>query len=418
MKRFKLQIVVLILSAMIIISGCSKKENNSVEIKEDQPRNEVVSLTVWGAADDEELLTEMIQSFQAAYSEQASFNITIAAVHEGDCKDKIFEDIGNAPDVFAFADDQLMELAAAGVIERIEADEQIKNNNLEGAVDAASINGSVYAYPMTADNGYFMYYNKKYLTEEDVMTLDQMLSVAESLNKKVTMDWREGWYLYSFFGNTGLSMGLNEDGITNHCDWNSTKGAIKGVDIGEAMLAIANNAGFQNTGDDGLIQGAIDDSVIAGVSGVWSVKALKEAWGENLAAAKLPTYTCAGEQVQMASYAGYKMIGVNSYSKQKEWASKLAEWITNEENQKLRFAMRGQGPSNSNAANSEEVKESPAIQALLAQSEFSSLQRVGSSYWAPVAEFAESINEGKATSRNMQSLLDTMVKKITAKIAD
>lgn len=418
MKRFKLQIVVLILSAMIIISGCSKKENNSVEIKEDQPRNEVISLTVWGAADDEELLTEMIQSFQAAYSEQASFNITIAAVHEGDCKDKIFEDIGNAPDVFAFADDQLMELAAAGVIERIEADEQIKNNNLEGAVDAASINGSVYAYPMTADNGYFMYYNKKYLTEEDVMTLDQMLLVAESLNKKVTMDWREGWYLYSFFGNTGLSMGLNEDGITNHCDWNSTKGAIKGVDIGEAMLAIANNAGFQNTGDDGLIQGAIDDSVIAGVSGVWSVKALKEAWGENLAAAKLPTYTCAGEQVQMASYAGYKMIGVNSYSKQKEWASKLAEWITNEENQKLRFAVRGQGPSNSNAANSEEVKESPAIQALLAQSEFSSLQRVGSSYWAPVAEFAESINEGKATSRNMQSLLDTMVKKITAKIAD
>lgn len=323
-----------------------------------------------------------------------------------------------APDVFAFADDQLMELAAAGVIERIEADEQIKNSNLEGAVDAASINGSVYAYPMTADNGYFMYYNKKYLTEEDVMTLDQMLSVAESLNKKVTMDWREGWYLYSFFGNTGLSMGLNEDGITNHCDWNSTKGDIKGVDIGEAMLAIANNAGFQNTGDDGLIQGAIDDSVIAGVSGVWSVKSLKEAWGENLAAVKLPTYTCAGEQVQMASYAGYKMIGVNAYSKQKEWASKLAEWITNEENQKLRFAMRGQGPSNTNAANSEEVKESPAIQALLAQSEFSSLQRVGSSYWAPVAEFAESINEGKATSRNMQSLLDTMVKKITAKIAD
>ena len=418
MKRFKSQIVVLILSAMIIISGCSKKENNSVEIKENQPRNEVISLTVWGAADDEELLTEMIQSFQAAYSEQASFNITIDTVHEGDCKDKIFEDIGSAPDVFAFADDQLMELAAAGVIERIEADEQIKNSNLEGAVDAASINGSVYAYPMTADNGYFMYYNKKYLTEEDVMTLDQMLSVAESLNKKVTMDWREGWYLYSFFGNTGLSMGLNEDGITNHCDWNSTKGDIKGVDIGEAMLAIANNAGFQNTGDDGLIQGAIDDSVIAGVSGVWSVKSLKEAWGENLAAVKLPTYTCAGEQVQMASYAGYKMIGVNAYSKQKEWASKLAEWITNEENQKLRFAMRGQGPSNTNAANSEEVKESPAIQALLAQSEFSSLQRVGSSYWAPVAEFAESINEGKATSRNMQSLLDTMVKKITAKIAD
>ena len=33
--------------------------------------------------------------------------------------------------------------------------------------------------------------------------------------------------MYAFFGNTGLEVGLNEDGITNYCTWNSTDGSIR-----------------------------------------------------------------------------------------------------------------------------------------------------------------------------------------------
>ena len=40
-----------------------------------------------------------------------------------------------------------------------------------------------------------------------------------------------------------------------------------------------------------------------------------------------------------------KLIGVNAYSQHPEWAAKLAEWITSESNQRLRFQMRGQGPN-------------------------------------------------------------------------
>ena len=32
---------------------------------------------------------------------------------------------------------------------------------------------------------------------------------------------------------------------------------------------------------------------------------LEEIWGDDLGAVKLPTYTCAGQQVQMSSYAGF-----------------------------------------------------------------------------------------------------------------
>ena len=411
----KIRIITGAFLLVTMLSGCGQSTN--IDTKNHEPQIETVQLTVWGGENDQELLAEMVESFKSAYADEAIFDITIEPENEDTCKERILSDVNAAPDLFTFADDQLIEFAAAGVIEAIEEPGQIKEDNSEGAVEAASINGQMYAYPMTADNGYFMFYNKKYLSEDDVKSLDQMLAVASSLNKKVTMDWAP-WYMYAFFGNTGLQLALNSDGITNYCDWNSTSGDIKGVDVGNAMLTISQNPGFMNTGDDGLIAGAKEGSVIAGVSGVWSTNALQEAWGTDFAAAKLPTYTCAGQQVQLSSYAGYKMIGVNSYSEEKEWAAKLAQWLTNEENQTLRFIRRGLGPSNNVVANTQEVKQSPSIQALLEQSQYASLQRVGAKYWDPATEFSKAILEGRATASNMQSLMNTMVEEITMKVTD
>lgn len=116
----------------------------------------------------------------------------------------------------------------------------------------------------------------------------------------------------------------------------------------------------------------------------------------------------------MASFSGYKLIGVNAYSKEREWAAKLAEWITNEENQKLRFRLRGQGPSNINAAASGEVRNSPAIAALLDQSEYSCLQRIGGNFWDPVTAFTTEILAGNPSGKSLQELLDDMVTGITA----
>ena len=38
---------------------------------------------------------------------------------------------------------------------------------------------------MTADNGYFLYYDKSYFTEDDVKTMDRILEVAEAAGKRV-----------------------------------------------------------------------------------------------------------------------------------------------------------------------------------------------------------------------------------------
>ena len=222
------------------------------------------------------------------------------------------------------------------------------------------------------------------------------------------MDWSSAWYVYAFFGNTGLEVGLNQDGLTNYCTWNSSDGPIRGVDVAQAMLDIAASPAFSDRPDVEFLDGVRDGTVIAGISGVWNAVAVEEVWGGDMGAAKLPTYTCAGRQVQMASFSGCKLVGVNAYSEHPDWADRLAQWIASEENQRLRFEMRGQGPANASAASSSQVQSSPAIAALLEQSNYSQLQRVGGKFWDPVAEFSASMSQGNPSGASLQVQLDRM----------
>ena len=198
------------------------------------------------------------------------------------------------------------------------------------------------AYPLTADNGYFLFYDSKYLNEEDVQTLDGILAVCEQEGKKFFMEIDSGWYMYSFFGNTDMKIGINDDGISTFCNWNAKYTKIKGVDVAQSLVDLGKNPAFVNAPNDDFAIGAADGTFIAGISGTWDEVQIKDAWGDGYAATKLPTYTVAGQQLQMSSYAGYKLVGVNSYSPNSAWANKFADWMTNEQNQSLRFSMRGQ----------------------------------------------------------------------------
>lgn len=294
MKKRLLSVILLCTMLTGMLAGCqgqSSTERNSDSAQTDSK----VELTVWGAQEDGELLAELVESFKKEYGTQADFDIKIAYQSESQCKDYLFGDIENGPDVFAFADDQLRVMVAAGVLAPVSNAEAVKSANIDAANEAASVNGKLYAYPMTADNGYFLYYNKEYISDEDAKTMDTLLQAAAQAGKKVTMEWTSGWYLYSFFGGTGLKMGLNEDGVSNYCDWNSTDNSIKGTDVAEALLAIAANPGFSSRTDTEFVSGVQDGSIAAGVSGVWNANIVEQAWGSNYGAVKLPTYTCAGQ---------------------------------------------------------------------------------------------------------------------------
>lgn len=402
-----------------LLTGCGSNTTNNaangdaVDATNSGTKTGPIKLRVWAEEDNFPMLEKMIDSFKKQYSSE-TFEITLEVQGDGTLRDTALGDVHNMADVFHFPDDQLNSLAVGGVLSEIPDSDAIKSGNTAASVEAASINGKLYAYPMTADNGYFLYYNKKYLSEEDVKTMDGILAVAEKHGKKLTMELNSGWYLYSFFGNTGLNFGMNEDGVTNYCNWNTTEGAVTGLHVATAINDIINHPGFRVDVDGNFLPDAKSDVVIAAISGVWNAVGVKETWGEDYGAVKLPTYTCNGKQIQMASFTGYKMVGANSYSENVEWAHKLAAWITNEENQTLRFVERNQGPSNTKAAASDEVMKVPAIQAIIAQSEYGVLQRVGNSYWGPCTTFIDTLVAGNPEGKPLQELLDNLVADITA----
>ena len=425
------KILAVLLCAIMVgsLTGCQKSpadnaadnsdaaEATELEATDETPDSGVVELTVWAEEDNFEMLNVMIESFKQEYAGQAEFNITLGVQADGEVRNVMLRNVHEGADVFHFPDDQLNSLVTGGVLSAVPNADEVKAANVPDAVAAASLNDVLYGYPMTADNGYFLYYDKNYLTEDDVQTMDGLLAALGAAGKTMTMDLTSGWYMYSFFGNTGLDMGMNDDGVTNHCNWNTTEGSVTGMHVGEAIVNIISNPAFKVAGDADFIAGAQDGSVAAGISGVWNAIAVKEAWGDNYGAVKLPTYTCNGNQIQMSSFTGYKMIGVNSYSDHVEWAHKLADWLTNEENQTLRFTMRNQGPANIKASSSDEVAKVPAIAAVIDQSQYGVLQRVGNSYWDSCTNFINVLVEKKPSGADLQEALDNLNAGITASVA-
>ena len=398
------KILSLVLALCMVLSLCS------CALAED------VTLTVWvGDNQDIEWINGVIDNFKAAYPDN-NYTINVGVQNEGDCSKTVLNDPTAAADVFTFADDQFNSLLNGGALQQVldGADDIIANNTPESIAAATGNDGNLYAYPATADNGYFMFYNKEYFTEDDVKSFNTMLDKAAAAGKYVGFPMSNAWYFYSWFKGAGLDMHVNEDGVTNSCNWNATDTPITGVQVVEALLAITSNPGFKEADSDPFVAGVKDGSIIAGVSGTWNANVAAKAWGDNYAATKLPTYTVAGQEVQMASFSGFKLVGVNPYSENLGAAMDFAAFMTNEESQVSRFAMRRQGPSNTKALASEVVQAEPAIAAIVAQAPYADVQRVGSKFWDTAAALGKIIVNGNPDGTDLQTLLDNCVAGITA----
>jgi len=404
MKKAMKVLALLMTIAMVVgLAACNgAEEETTTAVKEK------VSLKVWGAQDDQALIQELVDGFKAANPDK-DYTITLGVVGEDQAKTKFLEDPSASADVFSFPNDQIRDFVNAGALYEITKNiDAIKAANMEGSIDAATLNGKLYAYPMTADNGYFLYYDKSVISEEQVKTLDGILEAASAAGKKVFMDVSNGWYIASFFLGAGCKLGIGADGKQT-CDFNNATG----VKVGEAIKAFTANSAFI-TGDDPVLTGGMGTTICAGVSGTWNADAIKAKLGENYAATKLPTFTVGGVQTQMGSFGGYKLVGVNKGTKYPLDAMALAEWLTNEASQATRFAKRALGPSNLTVAASEEVKANIALGALAAQGEFATSQKdVLGTYWNPAQAFGEEM-EAKNYTKTIQQQLDDMVKQITA----
>lgn len=422
-KKTMAAVLTVVLAAGLTACGSSEAASSG-------SADEVVSIRVWGAEEDQTLLSELISGFEAEYPD-VNFDIQLGVESESTAKDTILTDVEAAADVFAFASDQIYDLVNAGALAKLDdyeeayvkyagkTSEDIKSANSESSVEAATVDDTFYAFPMAGDNSYFLFYDSSVISEEQAQSWDTMLEAAQAAGKKVGMTLSSGWYNAAFFYGAGFTTDLNAD-QTTAIDWNGTSPeGYTGVQVVQSILDITAHPAFMSIADGDSSNQIASGALCAVISGTWDAGAAQTAFGDGYAATKLPTYTLDGEQVPMVSAFGYKFIGVNDYSEYIGWAALLAEYLTNEESQITRFEARQIGPTNLNAVATDEVQSNYAIAAVIAQSEFGVIQKVGGKYWDPAATFGEMLAQGslkKDDEAGIQASLDALVQGVTAPI--
>ena len=430
----KKKLVSVLLSAAMVatlLAGCGGGSDDSSDNTEGAGSGEkqTVSLRMWGAEEDQDFLKQMADSFAEEYADAADITVEVGVESESTAKDTVLTDVEAAADVYSFASDQLPDLVNAGALQSIDDMDEalqayagkgvadVKEANTADSVEACTYNDTLYAFPRTADNGYFLFYDSSVLSEDDVATWDSLLAAADAAGKKVGMTLASGWYNASFFYSAGFTTGLNDDGSTS-MDWNG-EADYSGVEVAQAMLNIAGSPAFMAVADGDISNQLASGQLCAAVSGTWDAAAAQEAFGDGYAATKLPTFTIAGDQLQQKSVSGYKLVGVNAHSENAGWAALLADWITNENAQQQRFDERQIGPSNNVVLESDAVQSNVALAALAAQNEFGVVQFAGQNYWDPAATFGEIVAKGELDvndTAGIQAALDTLVEGATAPI--
>lgn len=413
----------------VMMAGCSSNNSSSTvdgsavdssaassNGGESAGSGENVNLTVWGPQEDQELLKQMCDAFAAANPDK-TYTFTYGVVSEADAQKEVIKDISAAADVFAFASDQTATLVNAGALYRVTKNkDEIVAENSESSISAASIDGELYGYPYVSDT-YFMYYDKSKLSEDDVKSIEGILSKdIEGVTTNFAFNTDDGWYQSGFFFGAGCKL-FGEDGTDpTQCDFNNERGYM----VGEYLIDLVANPKYGANFDDSLVKaGFAEGTLAAAVSGTWNAGEIQASLGDNYAATKLPEFTLSnGETVQMGSMANFKIMGVNSETKNPLDAMALAEWLTNKDNQKTRFEVRSYAPTNVELANDTDTMNSNiAVGALAQQAQYATVQTSISqcqNYWTPAEAFGQEIIAGTCTKDNLQQKLDAYVESVLA----
>lgn len=359
-------------------------------------------IKVWVADAAVEFTKAQIDAFKAANAEYANMTVTVEPMGDDNAAAAMITDVESGADIYGFAQDQLSRLVAAGALEEVAPDNKplVTAENDAGSVAAATLGDVMYAYPLTSDNGYFLYYDKSVVTDPN--TLETIIADCEKAGKGFYMEINSGWYQTAFFFGAGctLTYDVNNEGslVACHCDYASENG-VKAL---KAMISVAKSPAFSNasSASNATNIGAI-------VDGAWDAKTVQEKLGDNYAAAKLPTV--AG--YQMGGFGGFKLLGVKPQTDDAKLAAcdALAYYLASGDVQAARYDALQWGPSNLEAQKLDAIQTNAALSALAAQlSHCVGQGQYPNEYWSLATALADSVIAGEYDNYTDEQLLEVL----------
>ena len=407
MKKF----LALMLSALMLaacLTACSGTgDGGATTPNGDAPQADLTgtyNITMWVSEIDgvAAKFQEQIDAFEAA-NPGIVINAQIEGVPEGDAGSKVVNDVATAPDIYCFAQDQLARLvqAAALAAPGKAAAENIIASNDAGSVAAATVAGTLYAYPMTSDNGYYMYYDKSIISESDAESLEKIIAACEANNVKFRYALENAWYTASFFFATGCHSNWTMDAEGNFNGVDDTFNSAAGIIAMKGMQKLAKSPCYDGNADIFTDAGVV-------ITGIWNAEAAATHFGANLGATDLPSFNVDGKDYHLGSFTGNKLMGVKPQTDPKRAAvlSKLAQYLTGEECQSQRFASFEWGPSNKVAQSSAAVQANVSLAALAKQGEHGIPQGQIHGSWWDIAKVLGADAKVAASDADLQNALN------------
>lgn len=325
-------------------------------------------LLVWESEGPE---GEFIQYAAKKFTEKYGVEVVYEPVTHTDAPGKLATDgpAGIGADVFAAPHDKTGELVASGLIQENDLfADRIRNEFMQGAVDAVSFQGVVYGYP-TGIETYALFYNKEYV-KEPPKTYQDIVEFAKEFNdlasNRFGFMWDVGnaYYSHSFVAGYGGYVfgkgGTDKDDIGLN-----SKEAVEGakflVSLKEILPLKSDDTNYQVM--DGMFK---EGKAAMIINGPWAVRGYQEA-GVDFGIAPLPLLPN-GEHP--ASFSGVRTMFVSAYTKYPNAAKLFADFITSEEMLLKRYEITKQIPPMKSLMNADIIKSDPYAAPFLEQAQF------------------------------------------------
>lgn len=325
----KLVLAALTLGALAF-TGCQKKESGA-----GGGAAEKVTLTVWESTNGPD---EFIRQAGEAFNRQnPHITIKFVNVELGDAVNQIALDgpAGVGPDIFAAPHDRLGELVTNGHVLPTARPETIKPQLLGACATAATYNGALYGYPVSAET-YALFYNKALIGENETpKTWEDMFAYMRNFNvsgkRPFVMDVGNAYYTILFTTKGGNRLFGPSGTDTQNTNLNSPA-SVEGMKFFQGMRQLLNvPASDLNTSvADGAFQSG---NAAMHISGPWNVMNFTNA-GLDIGIAPLPSLP--GENSPAASFSGTRVMFVSAYSDHPDEANAFGAFLITPEMQQLR----------------------------------------------------------------------------------
>ncbi|KQL50747.1 cyclodextrin-binding protein [Heyndrickxia shackletonii] len=420
MKKF-LALVFTLALMVGMLAACGPKDSSSGSAsdggKKAEDTKKPEKLLVWEDKKRGVALEPAIKSFEEKYGIKVEYK-ELGMADEMQKQLPLDGQAGTGPDVLTLPHDQLGALATQGLLAPIKVDQSVLDLYTESSIQAETYNGKLYGLPKATETPVFIY-NKKYMKKAPE-TFDELYTFAKDFTKGGKYGFLALWDNFYFanaimagnggyvFKNNGGTLDAKDIGLNNDGALTGAEYIGKWYKEGLFPKGIVGKSG--GSAKDGLMN---DGKVASEMDGPWAFQGLQNA-KIDFGVAPLPKLPN-GEYPK--TFVGVKGWQVSAFSKNKEWATKLVEWLANPENAKIRYEKTGEIPPVKSLMEDSIIKDNEGANAVAVQSErgvpMPNIPEMGQ-VWEPMATSLQLIATNKQDAKKS---LDDAVKTINEKIA-